>query len=62
MLESTVGEEVLRKGLSKYLKAHKFGNAVTNDHWKYYKSPHYDYRKYMIILKVKTAIEVFLRK
>ena len=33
MLESTVGEEVLRNGLSKYLKAHKFGNAVTNDLW-----------------------------
>ena len=33
MLESMVGEDVLRKGLSKYLKAHKFGNAVTNDLW-----------------------------
>ena len=33
MLEATVGEEVLRNGLSKYLKAHKFGNAVTNDLW-----------------------------
>ena len=33
MLEATVGEEVLRKGLSKYLKAHKFGNAVTDDLW-----------------------------
>ena len=33
MLEATVGEEVLRNGLSKYLKAHKFGNAVTDDLW-----------------------------
>lgn len=33
MLESTVGEEVLRNGLSKYLKTHKFGNAVTDDLW-----------------------------
>ena len=33
MLEATVGEEVLRNGLSKYLKTHKFANAVTNDLW-----------------------------
>ena len=33
MLESTVGEEVLKTGLSQYLKSHKFGNAVTNDLW-----------------------------
>ena len=33
MLEATVGEEVLRNGLTKYLKTHKFGNAVTNDLW-----------------------------
>ena len=33
MLESTVGDEVLRNGLSKYLKTHKFGNAVTDDLW-----------------------------
>ena len=33
MLEATVGEKVLRNGLSKYLKTHKFGNAVTDDLW-----------------------------
>ena len=33
MLEATVGEEVLRNGLSKYLKTHKFANAVTDDLW-----------------------------
>lgn len=33
MLEATVGAEVLRKGLSVYLKKHKFGNAVTDDLW-----------------------------
>lgn len=33
MLEDTVGEDTLRQGLSKYLKKHKFGNAVTNDLW-----------------------------
>jgi aminopeptidase N len=33
MLEDTVGEDVLRAGLSRYLKAHKFGNAVTDDLW-----------------------------
>ena len=44
MLESTVGEEVLRKGLSKYLKAHKFGNAVTNDLWQAIQEAWDDYK------------------
>ena len=33
MLENTVGEDVLRSGLTSYLNKHKFGNAVTNDLW-----------------------------
>ena len=33
MLETTVGEEVIRKGLTRYLNAHKYGNAVTDDLW-----------------------------
>ena len=33
MLEDTVGEAVIRAGLTRYLKEHKFGNAVTNDLW-----------------------------
>ena len=45
MLESTVGEEVLRNGLSKYLKAHKFGNAVTNDLWQAIQEAWDDYKK-----------------
>ena len=45
MLESTVGEEVLRKGLSKYLKAHKFGNAVTNDLWQAIQEAWDDYKE-----------------
>ena len=28
-----MGSAVIQKGLSKYLEAHKFGNAVTNDLW-----------------------------
>ena len=34
MLEDTVGEHVLREGLSSYLKKYKFANAVTNDLWR----------------------------
>ena len=34
MLEDYLGEEVLRTGLKKYLKKHKFGTAVTKDLWK----------------------------
>ena len=45
MLESTVGEEVLRKGLSKYLNAHKFGNAVTNDLWQAIQEAWDDYKE-----------------
>ena len=45
MLESTVGEEVLRNGLSKYLKAHKFGNAVTNDLWQAIQEAWDEYKK-----------------
>ena len=33
MLESTVGEVVVRAGLTKYLNSHKFGTAVTDDLW-----------------------------
>ena len=33
MLEDAVGESVIRKGLSRYLQEHKFGNAVTDDLW-----------------------------
>lgn len=33
MLEDTVGELILRKGLNKYLQDHQFSNAVTNDLW-----------------------------
>ena len=33
MLESTVGGKVLQNGIKKYLEAHKFGNAVTDDLW-----------------------------
>merc|ERR1719414_1663260 len=45
MLESTVGEEVLRNGLSKYLKTHKFGNAVTNDLWQAISDAWDEYKK-----------------
>lgn len=33
MLEETVGEKTIRDGLTKYLKKHEFGNAVTDDLW-----------------------------
>ncbi len=33
MLEDTVGEQTIRAGLTRYLKKHEFGNAVTDDLW-----------------------------
>ena len=33
MLENIVGEQTIRKGLSRYLNRHKLANAVTNDLW-----------------------------
>ena len=45
MLESTVGEDVLRKGLSKYLKTHKFKNAVTDDLWQAISEAWEDFKK-----------------
>ncbi|KAF3894071.1 Glutamyl aminopeptidase [Trichophyton interdigitale] len=33
MLSSHLGQEVFLKGVAKYLKAHKYGNATTNDLW-----------------------------
>lgn len=33
MLEDTVGEEAIQKGIHHYLDQHKFDNAVTNDLW-----------------------------
>jgi len=33
MLEATVGETVLRQGLSSYLKKHAYDNAITQDLW-----------------------------
>jgi len=34
MLEDTVGESALKKGLSDYLKEHAYANAMTKDLWK----------------------------
>lgn len=33
MLETVIGEDMLRKGLMKYLNEHKFSNARTDDLW-----------------------------
>ncbi len=33
MLESVLGEDVLRRGLTEYLNEHKFNNAKTDDLW-----------------------------
>ncbi len=33
MLESYIGEEMFRKGVSSYLSAHKYGNATSKDLW-----------------------------
>ena len=33
MLESTLGEEVIKAGLTKYLTRHAFKTAVTDDLW-----------------------------
>lgn len=33
MLESYLGEETFRRGVSKYLSAHKYGNATSQDLW-----------------------------
>ena len=48
MLEATVGEEVLRNGLSKYLKTHKFANAVTNDLWQAVQEAWNEYKMHKI--------------
>lgn len=34
MIEATVGEDVFREGVRRYIKRHAFGNAVTRDLWK----------------------------
>ena len=33
MLESAVGRDVIKAGLTRYLEEHKFSTAVTNDLW-----------------------------
>jgi aminopeptidase N len=33
MLESVIGQQVLRQGLMEYLNEHKFDNAETADLW-----------------------------
>src|SRR5262249_51305122 len=33
MLEQSIGEEAFRTGVSKYLEAYSYGNAVTDDLW-----------------------------